>query len=85
MAKGSAKRAAANNVSALRTLAVGFVLANTVHIVLTFAVYKVAGWRPVMLYASTEAVAITLAIVLIRMASAGQDLAQDGLTAYVPN
>ena len=83
MAKGSQKRVAAGNAAALRTLAVGFVLVNTIHLVLTFGVYKITGWKPVALYVSTEALAAALAVVLVRTAASGQDLAQEGLTTYM--
>ncbi|WFD35137.1 hypothetical protein MCUN1_001986 [Malassezia cuniculi] len=83
MAKGSIKRVAAGNAAALRLLAIGFVLVNTIHLLLTFGVFKVRGWRPIVLYVGTEAIAAALALVLVRMASTGQDLSQEGLTAYM--
>ena len=86
MARGSQKRIAAGNAGALSTLAYGFAISNTVHLLLNFYFFRAstAGqWRPVTLYGVSEGVAAVLALQLVAMARSGDDLSQAGLTACV--
>ncbi|CEH16037.1 Predicted membrane protein [Ceraceosorus bombacis] len=77
-------RQKAANASALQSLRVGFLIVNTIHLVLVFYAYRSkATWGSVIKYASTEAVAVALWLTLEKMARDGDDLKQTGLTAYM--
>lgn len=86
MAKGAQKRIASGNASAVNTLAYGFVISNTVHLLFNFWLWRSPAtmhWRPIALYVVTEVIAAALGLQLTSMARAGDDLSQSGLTAYM--
>ncbi|WFC97433.1 hypothetical protein MYAM1_000146 [Malassezia yamatoensis] len=86
MAKGAQKRIAASNNSAVRTLQYGFLLSNTIHLLLNFWVWRSPAtyrWQFIALYVVSEAIAGFIAWQLTCMAHAGDDLRQSGLTAYM--
>ena len=86
MAKGAQKRMAASNSRAVKTLTYGFFVSNMIHLLLGLWVWRPVApsvWRYAILYIVTEAIAAGLGWQLVKMAQAGDDLRQSGLTAYM--
>ncbi|WFD24458.1 hypothetical protein MEQU1_003160 [Malassezia equina] len=85
MAKGAQKRVASTNARARQTLALGFLITNTLYVVAHLVRYRSVRWPAAVWvpYLLTEAVAAGLAYQLTDMARKGADLAQGGLTAYM--
>lgn len=85
MAKGAQKRVASTNARAWKTLALGFLITNTLYVVAHLVRYRSVRWPAAVWvsYLLTEAVAAGLAYQLTDMARKGADLAQGGLTAYM--
>ncbi|PKI83375.1 hypothetical protein MVES1_002836 [Malassezia vespertilionis] len=83
MARGAEKRIAAVNAGKLKTLAYGFLVSNTVFLLIHFAISRSVHWRTLSAYCLTECIAAVLALQLRSMAHSGADLGQEGLTAYM--
>ena len=83
MARAASKKQAAQNAQMLRILTYGFLVTNSVHLLLVFGLFRKtsASTGAVVKYALTEAVAAGLAIGLRGMAKQGDDLSQSGLTS----
>lgn len=83
MARAASKKQAAQNAQMLRILTYGFLVTNSVHLLLVFGLFRKtsASTGAAVKYALTEAVAAGLAIGLRGMAKQGDDLSQSGLTS----
>lgn len=83
MAKGAQKRIASANAQATSTLLYGLAATNAVFWIAHTLLWPTSAWRTWTLYVLSEGVAGALALQLLSMARAGDDLRQRGLTAYV--
>lgn len=91
MAKGASKKISSNNASSLRLLLYGFVITNALQLLLLFTPLlsslryrRSSTWTwDLVRYVLTEAVAAGIALVMRDMASKGEDLDAQGLTALM--
>ncbi|CAO1616132.1 unnamed protein product [Jaminaea pallidilutea] len=91
MAKGASKKISSNNASSLKLLLYGFVITNALQLLLLFTPLlsslryrRSSTWTwDLVRYVLTEAVAAGIALVMRDMASKGEDLDAQGLTALM--
>lgn len=83
MARAASKKQAAQNAQMVKMLTYGFLLTNSIHLLLVFGLFRKSSgsFGALVKYIITEGIAGALALVLRGMAKQGDDLGQAGLTA----